>query len=201
MVLQKKILIPPYFGPISHWIEIYNSIILWDIHQNYEKQSYRNRTFIHSANGILKLTVPIKHSINKFSLKNSIIDNSSKWQLNHWKSIKTAYSSSPYFEYYIDSIQELFNTKFNNLLDLNIKTFEIVCSWLNVKINNEMSSMYNEKYCNNIDLRHLINHKLERKKIIKRYIQVFSEKNGFINNLSIIDLIFNEGPNSLNFLR
>ena len=66
---KKKILIPPYFGPISHWMEIYDSKIFWDIHQNYEKQSYRNRTFIHSANGVLKLTVPIKHSINKFSLK------------------------------------------------------------------------------------------------------------------------------------
>jgi len=73
-------------------MEIYNSKIFWDIHQNYEKQSYRNRTFIHSANGVLKLTVPIKHSINKFSLKDSIIDNSIKWQDNHWKSIKTAYS-------------------------------------------------------------------------------------------------------------
>ena len=201
MKLQKKILIPPYFGPISHWMEIYNSKIFWDIHQNYEKQSYRNRTFIHSANGVLKLTVPIKHSINKFSLKDSIIDNSIKWQDNHWKSIKTAYSSSPYFEYYKDSLEILFNNKFDNLLELNFKTFEIVCSWLDIKIHFEMSSKFNEKYIDDIDLRHLINHKLERKINLKKYIQVFSEKNGFINDLSIMDLIFNEGPNSLFFLK
>ena len=182
-------------------MEIYNSKIFWDIHQNYEKQSYRNRTFIHSANGVLKLTVPIKHSINKFSLKDSIIDNSIKWQDNHWKSIKTAYSSSPYFEYYRDSLEALFTNKFDNLLELNLKTFEIVCSWLDIKIHFEMSSKFNEKYVDDIDLRHLINHKLERKINLKKYIQVFSEKNGFIDNLSIMDLIFNEGPNSLFFLK
>ena len=182
-------------------MEIYNSKIFWDIHKNYEKQSYRNRTFIHSANGVLKLTVPIKHSINKFSLKDSFIDNSIKWQDNHWKSIKTAYSSSPYFEYYRDSLEVLFTNKFDNLLELNFKTFEIVCCWLDIKIHFEMSSKFDEKYIGDIDLRHLINHKLERKINLKKYIQVFSEKNGFINNLSIMDLIFNEGPNSLFFLK
>ena len=102
MGLTKKILIPPYFGPISTWAEIYNCDVIWDIHKNYNKQSYRNRTFIHSANGVQKLTVPIKHSLIKFTLNDSYIDNSTNWQQIHWKSIKIAYSSSPYFEFYKD---------------------------------------------------------------------------------------------------
>jgi hypothetical protein len=199
--LTKKILIPPYFGPISTWAEIYNCDVIWDIHKNYNKQSYRNRTFIHSANGVQKLTVPIKHSLIKFTLNDSYIDNSTNWQQIHWKSIKIAYSSSPYFEFYKDSMEVFFSEKYTKLLDLNMKTIKMVSEWLEVDLNNDFSKKYVEDYNTKFDLRNLIEHKNKRKKLIPYYTQVFSNKNGFINDLSIIDLIFNEGPNSLRFLK
>ena len=198
---SKKIIIPPYFGPISLWTEIYNSKIIWDIHQNYNKQSYRNRTFIHSANGLQKLTVPIKHSLFKFSFKDSLIDNTTSWKKNHWKSIKIAYSSSPYFEYYKDSLKDLFSKKHVKLLDLNMDIIKIVSKWLEIELKNEFTKEYKESYSVGIDLRNSINHKNKTQKLIANYTQVFSNKNGFINDLSIIDLIFNEGPNSLSFLK
>lgn len=201
MGLTKKILIPPYFGPISTWAEIYNCDVIWDIHKNYNKQSYRNRTFIHSANGVQKLTVPIKHSLIKFTLNDSYIDNSTNWQQIHWKSIKIAYSSSPYFEFYKDSLEVFFSKKYTKLLDLNMKTIKMVSEWLEVDLNNDFSKKYVEDYNTKFDLRNLIEHKNKRKKLIPYYTQVFSNKNGFINDLSIIDLIFNEGPNSLRFLK
>ena len=95
--MVQKIMVPPYFGPISCWKEIINSTILWDVHQNYIKQTYRNRTFIHSANGLQKLTIPVKHSKIKFSMLEAKIDNTIAWQKNHWRSIQSAYSSSPIF--------------------------------------------------------------------------------------------------------
>jgi hypothetical protein len=199
--LTKKILIPPYFGPISTWAEIYNCEVIWDIHKNYNKQSYRNRTFIHSANGVQKLTVPIKHSLIKFTLNDSYIDNSTNWQQIHWKSIKIAYSSSPYFEFYKDSLEVFFSKKYTKLLDLNMKTIKMVSEWLEVDLNNDFSKKYVEDYNTKFDLRNLIEHKNKTKKLIPNYTQVFSNKNGFINDLSIIDLIFNEGPNSLRFLK
>ena len=201
MELTKKILIPPYFGPISTWAEIYNCDVIWDIHKNYNKQSYRNRTFIHSANGVQKLTVPIKHSLIKFTLNDSYIDNSTNWQQIHWKSIKIAYSSSPYFEFYKDSLEVFFSKKYTKLLDLNMKTIKMVSEWLEVDLNNDFSKKYVEDYNTKFDLRNLIEHKNKTKKLIPNYTQVFSNKNGFINDLSIIDLIFNEGPNSLRFLK
>ena len=201
MGLTKKILIPPYFGPISTWAEIYNCDVIWDIHKNYNKQSYRNRTFIHSANGVQKLTVPIKHSLIKFTLNDSYIDNSTNWQQIHWKSIKIAYSSSPYFEFYKDSLEVFFSKKYTKLLDLNMKTIKMVSEWLEVDLNNDFSKKYVEDYNTKFDLRNLIEHKNKTKKLIAYYTQVFSNKNGFINDLSIIDLIFNEGPNSSRFLK
>ena len=201
MGLTKKILIPPYFGPISTWAEIYNCDVIWDIHKNYNKQSYRNRTFIHSANGVQKLTVPIKHSLIKFTLNDSYIDNSTNWQQIHWKSIKIAYSSSPYFEFYKDSLEVFFLIKYTKLLDLNMNTIKMVSEWLEVDLNNDFSKKYVEDYNTKFDLRNLIENKKKTKKLIPNYTQVFSNKNGFINDLSIMDLIFNEGPNSLRFLK
>ena len=201
MGLTKKILIPPYFGPISTWAEIYNCDVIWDIHKNYNKQSYRNRTFIHSANGVQKLTVPIKHSLIKFPLNDSYIDNSTNWQQIHWKSIKIAYSSSPYFEFYKDYLEVFFSKKYIKLLDLNMNTIKMVSEWLEVDLNNDFSKKYVEDYNTKFDLRNLIEHKNKTKKLIPNYTQVFSNKNGFINDLSIMDLIFNEGPNSLRFLK
>lgn len=201
MGLTKKLLIPPYFGPISTWAEIYNCDVIWDIHKNYNKQSYRNRTFIHSANGVQKLTVPIKHSLIKFTLNDSYIDNSTNWQQIHWKSIKIAYSSSPYFEFYKDSLEVFFSKKYIKLLDLNMNTIKMISEWLEVDLNNDFSKKYVEDYNTKFDLRNLIEHKNKTKKLIQNYTQVFSNKNGFINDLSIIDLIFNEGPNSLRFLK
>ena len=199
--MVQKIMVPPYFGPISYWKQIINSNILWDVHQNYVKQSYRNRTFIHSANGLHKLTIPVKHSKIKFPMLNAEIDNKIAWQKNHWRSIQTAYSSSPFFEFYKDSLEQVYNKKYTYLVKFNFDMIKLVFEWLDIEIKLKLSEEYKVFYDDSLDLRKKIEnqkHSISKNKI---YNQVFFEKNGFLNDLSIIDLIFNEGPNSLSYLK
>ena len=199
--MVQKIMVPPYFGPISYWKQIINSNILWDVHQNYVKQSYRNRTFIHSANGLHKLTIPVKHSKIKFPMLNAEIDNKTAWQKNHWRSIQTAYSSSPFFEFYKDSLEQIYNKKYTYLVKFNFDMIKLVFEWLDIEIKLKLSKEYKVVYDDSLDLRKKIDnqkHSISKNKI---YNQVFFEKNGFLNDLSIIDLIFNEGPNSLSYLK
>ena len=199
--MVQKIMVPPYFGPISCWKQIINSTILWDVHQNYIKQTYRNRTFIHSANGLQKLTVPVKHSKIKFSMLEAKIDNTIAWQKNHWRSIQSAYSSSPFFEFYKDSLEKIYLKKYTDLTKFNFDIINLIFEWIEIEIKSELSKGYNIRYENSLDLRKNIENKRCTSSENIRYRQVFSNKNGFLNDLSIIDLIFNEGPNSISYLK
>jgi hypothetical protein len=199
--MVQKIMVPPYFGPISYWKQIINSNILWDVHQNYVKQSYRNRTFIHSANGLHKLTIPVKHSKIKFPMLNAEIDNKIAWQKNHWRSIQSAYSSSPFFEFYKDSLEKIYLKKYTDLTKFNFDIINLIFEWIEIEIKSELSKGYNIWYENSLDLRKNIENKRYTSSENIRYRQVFSNKNGFLNDLSIMDLIFNEGPNSISYLK
>ena len=147
------------------------------------------------------LTVPIKHSgKNQPRVYSDIkLDLSSDWKKNHFKSIKICYQSSPFYEFYEDDIISFFNLDFENLYDLNFKSIKMVCNWLKIKMPEDI---YNEKnkYDYKIqDLTHMSNCKRTSYLRQKNYNQTFENNNGFINDLSIIDLIFNCGPNSIDY--
>ena len=199
--MVQKIMVPPYFGPISCWKQIINSNILWDVHQNYIKQTFRNRTFIHSANGLQILTIPVKHSKIKFSMLDAKIDNSIAWQKNHWRSIQSAYSSSPFFEFYRDSLEEIYIKEYTYLTKFNFDLINLILEWTDIEMKSELSKSYKIQYKNSLDLRENIENKKYSSSENIIYKQVFSDKNGFLNDLSIIDLIFNEGPNSISYLK
>ena len=199
--MVQKIMVPPYFGPISCWKQIINSNILWDVHQNYIKQTYRNRTFIHSANGLQILTVPVKHSKIKFSMLQAKIDNSIAWQKNHWRSIESAYSSSPFFEFYKDSLEKIYIKEYIYLTKFNFDIIKLILEWTDIEMKSELSKDYKIGYENSLDLRKDMENKKYSCSENLKYRQVFSDKNGFLNDLSIIDLIFNEGPNSISYLK
>lgn len=199
--MVQKIMVPPYFGPISCWKQIINSNILWDVHQNYIKQTFRNRTFIHSANGLQILTIPVKHSKIKFSMLDAKIDNSIAWQKNHWRSIQSAYSSSPFFEFYRDSLEGIYIKEYTYLTKFNFDLINLILEWTDIEMKSELSKSYKIQYKNSLDLRENIENKKYSSSENIIYKQVFSDKNGFLNDLSIIDLIFNEGPNSISYLK
>ena len=196
-----RLIEPTYFPPISHWKFIKSKDLLWSINSKYNKQTLTNRTYMDSANGELMLTVPIKHSgKNQPRVFSDIkLDLSSNWKKNHFKSIKICYQSSPFYEFYEDDLISFFNLDYENLYDLNLKSIKMVCNWLKIKMPEDI---YNEKnkYDYKIqDLTHMSNCKRTSYLRQKKYNQTFETKNGFINNLSVIDLIFNCGPNSIDY--
>src|SRR5690606_521944 len=132
--------------------------------------------------------------------KNIQISNDTNWQDLHWKSIKSAYSSSPFFEFYEHDIQPLFENEATNLMAFNFKCFEVVLECLQEKIPFETTTEFDKNPSYITDLRTLTDNRKEIEQHFKTYTQVFDDKHGFISNLSILDLIFNEGPNAMLYL-
>lgn len=194
---------PTYFPTVAHFVAIANaSTIIFEAADNFQKQTYRNRMFIYGANGKLLLNIPVKHSKNKLktSYQNTEIENIEDWQKQHWRSIVSAYKSSPFFEYYEDDLKELFTTTQTSLYQLNIAVFKIICSCIEIEPIIEYTSAFNKVSDRHTDLRILVNSKKESQIQLDNYTQVFGDKHGYLNNLSILDLLFNEGPNTLNYL-
>ena len=192
---------PCYFAPISHWKEIISGNIIWELNQNFNKQTLRNRTYIYGPNKILKLSIPIKHSKESFTLENTLIENDFQWQKDHWKSIQSAYKSSPFFEFYEDGLRNLYFNNYNKLSVFNIECIKLVYEWLDISTKSSFTKTFKEKYNTDIDLRDMAEKNFDDKFIVKEYIQVFSPNHGFKNNLSILDLVFNQGPNSISYLK
>ena len=166
---------------------------------SYEKQSFRNRAEIYGANGKLKLIIPIKHSqgSKKKSYKNVSIDYDKNWQKIHWKSICSAYRSSPYFEYYESEICPFFQKKQVTLFHFNI----ILIEKLMLLIEHSFDYQIVNSGLTKLDILHsLISAKKVYKTEFKTYIQVFKNKYGFIPNLSILDVLFNLGPETKRYL-
>jgi hypothetical protein len=116
------------------------------------------------------------------------------------KALQSAYSSSPFYEYYEDDLMPVFEKKHRYLLDLNVKTFEVICESMQVEIPYKKTKEFQLEVSTKNDYRFLANAKSNINSDLKKYVQVFDDKHGFIPNLSILDLLFNEGPNALNYL-
>lgn len=194
--------IPTYFSPISQYTSIVNSNdITFEIEENYQKQSYRNRCYILGANGKQLLNIPISHtnkSFGKLKLKEVLIEDSN-WQRQHYKSLTTAYNHSPFFEFYKDDLQYIFKKKYKYLLDINIDSFHFINEALDLSKEFDISKKYNDKVAD--DYRYHADVKNTDKTKCIPYIQMFQDRNDFLKNLSILDLLFMEGPNSINFLK
>ncbi len=201
--MQKNLLHPTYFPTIASFSLIIKKPCVMEVSDNYQKQTFRNRTYIYGANGKQLLTVPILHTggeTGRQLYKNVKIDNNVSWQKLHWKTLQTAYRTSPYFEFYEDAISPVFEKKFNFLIDLNFYSIEAVLSCLNTDIQWDKTSKYEENYQDFNDFRFLANAKTEHNITQEEYYQIFSDKHGFIKNLSILDLLFHEGNYSENYL-
>lgn len=193
---------PTYFPNISHFVAIANaSDVIFETDDNFLKQTYRNRCYIYGANGKLGLNIPVIHTQkNRQKYRDVKIFNDQNWQSNHWKSLLSAYRTSPFFEYYEDELRPLFDTKADYILDFNFNCLDVICSCMQLDLKFTKTTSYHENLKDGEDYRFLVNAKKEKHQSFDNYTQVFSNKHGFIPNLSILDLLFNEGPNSLNYL-
>ncbi|MBN4051261.1 WbqC family protein [bacterium AH-315-M05] len=196
-----------YLGPIQYYLKLleYPSI-LFEHYEHFEKQTYRNRCCIYGANGKLNLIIPIQHTGDRIAIKDVKISYDSDWQKLHWRSIQAAYRSSPYFEYYEDDFAPFFAKKYPahaGLIDFNEALQFRMLGILGLKIKSSHTTSYQELYADSKDYRTTIHPKIATypSLIANPYQQVFEDKHGFISNLSIIDLLFNLGPDAISYLK
>jgi len=176
--------------------------IIYEAHDNYQKQTYRNRTSIYGANGKLNLNIPVIYSQNHRKLYKDVeISNAENWQQQHLKSLESAYRTAPFFEFYIDDLIALFQVQRTNLLEFNLKCTSAIFDCLQLDFNFSFSNTYLVNPSVKLDARPLVNARKEIQHDFSRYPQVFEQKHGFFSNLSILDLLFNEGPNSEIYLQ
>lgn len=201
---MNTILHPSYFPSISHFAAIAQSeSITFEVEDNFQKQTNRNRTYIYSPNGIQLLNIPVKHSKESHQKTKDIkIETDFDWQKQHFKSLEAAYRSSPFFEFFEDDIRLIFEKKHIFLLDLNFETLAVVTKCLRMKLEFDTTSEYFHDIdtTKTMDFRFLINGKKDLS-IFESYTQVFDDKYGFINNLSVLDLLFNEGKYVMDYLK
>ena len=189
---------PAYLPNIHYMAWVVSQIeIVMVTNKPYQKQTFRNRSEIYGANGKLKLTIPIVHSKEKERQidETVVIHYENSWQQKHWKSLENAYRSSPFFEFYEDDLYPFYHQKFEKLMDYNIELIKMVLYLLN----SEVKLLFNGETDDEFDDLIIAKHGLKKKTPL--YQQVFQFKHGFISNLSILDLLFNLGPQSLEYLK
>lgn len=199
---MKNVLLPVFYMPPVSWFSVFldaENDVVFEQFENFPKQTYRNRANIYGANGKLSLIIPINHN-GKREMKDIEISYREDWRGLHWKSIKTAYQSSPYFEYYEDKFRKIFDLKEKYLLDFNLKGIEVIQQILKT----EKAHSLNEEYIKNpeaVDYREKFSAKLPSAFEMESYYQTFSDKLGFLEDLSVLDLICNKGPESLVYIK
>ena len=166
----------------------------------YQKQTYRNRTQIAGANGVLNLSIPIEKGIKGTRLvdQDVMISYDEMWQNNHWKSFVSAYQSSPFFEFYQDELEAVFFKKQKKLLDFNMDILQLIMDWLELDTQIKIST---EQPLYNPTGEALISAKKATSLHFPKYIQVFESKLGYISNLNALDLICCLGPESPSYLK
>ncbi len=219
-----EILSLTYLGNIQWFSKLCSSECIIDVHEHYVKQSYRNRCDILTANGPVALTVNTVKTSNwpKSAVKDIRIDYSKRWQHLHWRSMVSSYRNSPYFDHYAPELEPFYTKRFEFLADFNIGLLETVLRLLGCEVRLRFSEEYVEPVTSSTEPEPTSIHK-SRENIVsdwrdaispkprlarpdpsfvpEPYWQVFSDRVGFVPNMSVIDLLFCEGPQSLDIIR
>ncbi len=198
-----------YMPPIEYFFVMANcNVVRIEVNETYQKQTYRTRCSILSGNGPLVLNIPVLRDNvlgHKVEIAKIKIDYSTDWVIQHKRALEAAYKSSPFFEYYMDDIYAIYDKKHETLFDLNMSFIKYFAEVLSIETPILLTQNFNEEA--GLNLKEIIQPKykgvsmLKEFKMEKPYWQVFSTKQGFVPNLSILDLLFNEGPNAISFLK
>lgn len=193
-----------YFPPIEYFylLQKFENVVI-EAEESFPKQTYRNRCIIYSEKGNLTLTLPVSKPFgNQTKTKEIEIFNEDRWQTNHWRAIHSAYQNSPYFLYYRDELEIFFTKKAVNLINWNLEITKTLCKLIGIKTEFTVSKEFIKPESLENDHRFDISPKAPSLHMnFPDYIQVFSDRHGFIENLSILDLLFNLGPESVDYLK
>ena len=205
---MKALLSSTYFGPIQWYQKLnrYNECLI-ERHESFIKQTYRNRMIIPTTNGPLSLTIPTNHNTS-LSMKDIRISDHANWRHVHWNALLSAYGESPFFEYYQDDIRPFYEKKYEFLFDFNMETTEKMIELLDIRPKISITEAYiQSKELKEEDEIKDFRDAIRPKKPLpdaefapKRYYQVYGQKHGFQPNMSILDLLFNEGNEAIFYL-
>ncbi|WP_144280813.1 WbqC family protein [Chryseobacterium echinoideorum] len=199
---MQNILLPVFYLPPVSWFSEFldpEHEIIFEQFENFPKQTYRNRANIYGANGKLSLIIPINHNGSRI-FRDIEVSYREDWQKLHWKSIKTAYQSSPYFEYYEDKLVQLYETKEKFLFDFNLKSIQVIQNILKTEKAYSLNKEF-VRFPEGLNFREKFSAKNPSEYEMNEYYQTFSDKMGFLKDLSILDLICNKGPESVTYLK
>ena len=189
-----------YLPPVTYFsaLNMHNLNFIIEKNEHFPKQTFRNRASIASPNGVLDLIVPVVKGAKVHTpVKDVKISYDFKWQRLHWLSLQACYRSSAYFEYYEDEMAPFYEKKYNFLLDYNLDLLNWIFKQLKQIPIYTFTSEYDKEYTNDLDYRTQLNNKKYLSELpAKKYFQVFSDRNDFLPHLSIVDLLFNQGPQS-----
>lgn len=200
--MEKTIILSTaYLPPMEYMRGCESSVVMLEGCENYVKQSYRNRCLIATGNGVQALTIPVLRTAHKIPIRDVRIDYAMPWQRQHWRSIDTAYSNTPYFLYFQDYLRPYYEKKYEFLFDFNIELMRVVCKLYGVDFQPMITEEYHSVYSSEEfdDFRQIIHPKLRCEPNYPfpadNYTQIFEDRFGFIPHLSIIDHLFNVGIN------
>lgn len=200
---MKALLSTTYFGPVQWYQKLYRSDeAIIEACENFQKQTYRNRCIIATTQGVQALTIPVTRG-NDSTIRDVRISDHGNWRHLHWNALQSAYGESPFFEYYQDDIRPFFEKRWDFLFDFNEEIRLKVCELIDIEPTVTLTSEYSDSSDTARDYRSAINpkHPVHDPDFMpKKYYQVYLQKHGFLPNLSILDLLFNMGPESIFYL-
>lgn len=190
-----------YLGPVLYYRDLIQcSEVFFEVQESWQKQSYRNRCYIDGPNGTLMLNIPIVHKGSKQLYKDVQISYHDNWAAKHWQAIQTTYNASPFFDVLGLDLKEVLDQRIPKLMDLNLELNRLLLHWMRFKPTINLTEDWRPVYEEGKDYREVHHPKKERHIKLPSYPQVFDTKYGFRQNLSVIDLLFNEGPAAFDYL-
>jgi hypothetical protein len=204
-MIEKGAVLPMfYLPPVEYFVQLnkYRTDVWIEKEEHFPKQTYRNRANIYSPDGSLALVVPVvKGSKVHTKVTDVKISYDFRWQRLHWMSLQACYRRSAYFEYYEDEFTRFYEQQYDFLFDYNQQLLELILKCMKMNIQLQYTETFEPVYPTTVaDFRNSIHPKKESHFQQKPYFQVFEERKGFLSNLSIVDLLFNQGPQSVNYL-
>lgn len=195
MNLKEIVLSTAYLPTIEYFAFIAKSeVFFMEDAENYQKQSYRSRARIMTAGGVQTLILPTRHETQRGCIRDVRIDYKCPWQMKHWRAIESAYSGTPYFLYFRDFLYPFFEKKYEFLFDYNMELTTVLLQLFKIKKAPVFTGTYEKEYHERFDLRDLIHPKKDPVLQGAPYHQIFDDRFPFSGNLSVIDLLFNAGP-------